>query len=302
MDQLVLKAFAKINIGLDVLKRREDGYHEVRMIMQTISLHDTVTLEKIDKKGIFLTTDSQELPVPEENLAYRAAELLMREFPQEQGVLIGIKKRIPIAAGLAGGSTDAAAVLRGINQLFDLKLSTQELMQRGVKLGADVPYCIVGGTMLAEGIGEQLSELPSMPECYVLIAKPDIAVSTKWVYENLNIRDTNQTDIDGQINHEQKRHPDIQAQIRGLQNQSLKEITASMGNILEDVTKTEYPVIESIEHAILQVNALQAMMSGSGPTVFGIFEAREQLETAYDRLKGTNGIRDIFKTTVVEGY
>lgn len=185
MKEIRMKALAKINLGLDVVKKREDGYHEVRMIMQTVKLYDQIDIHKMDKPGIRLKTNLQYLPVDENNLAYRAARLLIEEFGIPKGVSIRLRKVIPIAAGMAGGSSDAAAVLVGLNRIFQLGLTKQELMERSVKLGADVPYCILRGTALAEGIGEKLTRLPAMPKCHVLIAKPGIHVSTKMVYTNL---------------------------------------------------------------------------------------------------------------------
>ena len=189
MNQIRLKALAKINLGLDVLRRKEDGYHDVKMIMQTINLHDSIYMKKIEEKEIRIRTNLYYLPNNENNLAYKAAKILMDEFDLPGGISIHLKKVIPVAAGMAGGSSDGAAVLFGMNKMYGLKLSMQELMDRGVKLGADVPYCIMRGTALAEGIGEKLTALPSMPKCHILIAKPPINVSTKFVYENLHAND-----------------------------------------------------------------------------------------------------------------
>ena len=189
MDRILLKALAKINLGLDVVRRREDGYHEVRMIMQTIHLFDQLSIEKSREPGIHISTNLSFLPVNENNLVYKAGRLLMDEFHISDGVDVNLVKRIPVAAGMAGGSTDAAAMLYGLNQMFDLGLSRQELMDRGVKIGADVPYCLMRGTALAEGIGEDLTQLPPMVKCPVLIAKPQISVSTKFVYHFLVVKD-----------------------------------------------------------------------------------------------------------------
>ena len=198
MEKLMLKSLGKINLGLDVLGRRENGYHVVRMVMQTVYHYDQITLTKTKKPGIVLETNLFFLPVDEGNLAYRAAKLLMDEFDIKEGVHIQLEKHIPVAAGMAGGSSNAAAVLYGINRMFSLGLSMEELMERGVTLGADVPYCIMRGTVLAEGIGEILTPLPPMPKCYVLIAKPPISVSTKLVYEKLDSHEIeNHPDIDG---------------------------------------------------------------------------------------------------------
>ena len=230
MDKLELKALGKINLGLDVLGKRENGYHDVRMVMQTVYLYDQIWMVKTKEPGIRLSTNLFYLPVNENNLAYRAAELLMKEFGIQEGIKIILDKHIPVAAGMAGGSSNAAAVLFGMNRMFSLGLSQKELMERGVSLGADVPYCIMRGTVLAEGIGEKLTPLPPMPRCFVLLAKPSISVSTKMVYEKLD-------------SHEIAKHPDIDGIIEGLKGRDLLSVAACMGNVLEKVTVEAYPVI-----------------------------------------------------------
>ena len=284
-DTLTLKAPAKINLGLDVLGRRDNGYHDVRMVMQSIGLYDNVTLEKVKEPGIWLKTNLYYLPVNEKNIAYKAAKLLMDEFSIAEGVKITLEKHIPVAAGMAGGSTNAAAVLEGMNQLFALGLSQKELMERGVKLGADVPYCIMKGTALAEGIGEILSPLSGLPECHILIAKPGISVSTKAVYEELDSKEIPD-------------HPDIDGILMGLQEGNLKKIVDSMGNVLERVTIQKYPVIDKIKQAMKDAGAMNAMMSGSGPTVFGIFEDRKMAESARRKIQKRNIAKDICLTNV----
>ena len=194
ITHLRLKAYGKINLALDVLGRRDNGYHDVRMIMQTVGLHDRIELYRTKEPGIRLETNLFYLPNNEQNLAYRAAALLMEEFGVKEGVSIKLKKFIPVSAGMAGGSTDAAAVLFGVNKMFGLGLSIKELMERGVKLGADIPYCLMRGTALSEGIGEELTPLPQIPQCQVLIAKPGISVSTKVVYESLDAMELKQED------------------------------------------------------------------------------------------------------------
>ena len=253
MNQIELKALAKINLGLDVLGRRENGYHDVRMIMQSIFLYDEVRIEKKEAAGIEVETNLKFLPVGEDNIAYKAAKLLIDEFGIGEGVRITLRKHIPVAAGLAGGSSNAAAVLFGMNRIFRLGLSQKDLMERGVKLGADVPYCIMRGTVLAEGIGEELKRLPAMPKCTVLIAKPPISVSTKTVYEALDSKEITE-------------HPDIDGIIKGLELGNLKMIAGSMGNVLEKVTVPMHPEIEKIKQEMKDAGALGAMMSGSGPT------------------------------------
>ena len=285
-DRIQLKALAKINLGLDVLRRREDGYHEVKMIMQTISLHDDLEIRRIKTPEIQVKTNLYYLPTNENNLVYKAAKLLMDEFGIKEGVAIQLKKRIPVAAGMAGGSTDGAAVLWGMNQIYGLGLSRQELMERGVKLGADVPYCVQRGTALAEGIGERLSVLPSMPKCTILIAKPGISVSTKFVYENLHAND---------LRPEQ--HPDVDRMIEAMKEKNLDLLCERMGNVLETVTIPAYPVIQEIKEHMMACGAAGAMMSGSGPTVFGIFHSPVQAKAAMKDLKVNGLAKQLYLTT-----
>lgn len=284
MKKIKLKAMAKINLGLDVVRKREDGYHEVRMIMQTIQMYDQIQLEVTDTPGIQVQTNLYYLPVNEDNLVYKAAKLLMDEFQIEEGLSIDLKKFIPVAAGMAGGSSDAAAVMVGVNRLFRLGLSTEELMKRGVKIGADVPYCILRGTALAEGIGEKLTVLPPAPECFVLIAKPGIHVSTKFVYTNLKA-------------NELAYHPDIDGQVEAIKNGDLKKMAALTGNVLETVTIPAYPVIEEIKNVMKGQGALTSCMSGSGPTVFGLFDDKEKAQKAYDILYQGELAKQVYLTT-----
>ena len=278
-----LKAFAKINLGLDVIGRREDGYHQVRMIMQTIRMFDQLEIEKSSTPGIRLSVNLPYVPTDSGNLVYRAASLLMEEFSIPEGVDIRLNKFIPVAAGMAGGSSDAAAALVGVNRLFDLGLSRKELMERGLRLGADVPYCVMRGTALAEGIGEKLTRLPALPSCYILIGKPGISVSTKYVYTNLKP-------------DARTEHPDIDGIIEALENQDLGGVTGKMGNVLESVTIPRYPVIEKIKDLMKAEGALNALMSGSGPTVFGIFDDRKTAERAQQKLRDSRLARQIFLT------
>lgn len=285
MDRLELKALGKINLGLDVLGRRENGYHDVRMVMQTVYLYDRIIMKKSKTPGIRLETNLYYLPVNENNLAYQAAQMLMDEFHMEEGVSIQLDKHIPVAAGMAGGSSNAAAVLFGMNRMFSLGLSQKELMERGVKLGADVPYCIIRGTVLAEGIGEILTPLSPMPKCYVLIAKPAISVSTKMVYEKLD-------------SHEIEDHPDIDGILAGLKAGDLKKVAGSMGNVLERVTVDAYPVIDQIKKMMIKEGALNAMMSGSGPTVFGIFEEKATARKAADAIRDARLTKQVYVTNI----
>ena len=282
---LELKALAKINLGLDVLGRRENGYHDVRMVMQTIYLYDKVTLNKTEEPGIQLKTNLSYLPVDDKNIAYKAAKMLMEEFNIEDGIEIILDKHIPVAAGLAGGSSNAAAVLVGMNRLFQLGLSQQELMDRGVKLGADVPYCVMRGTVLAEGIGEILTPLTPMPKCFVLVAKPGISVSTKTIYEKLDAKKIED-------------HPDIDGIIEGLDEGDLNKVAASMGNVLERVTIEDYPIIDETKNVMKEEGALNAMMSGSGPTVFGIFDDKAMAKQAEQKIRQLELTKQVYVVNV----
>ena len=283
MDTLKLEAYAKINLGLDVVRRLENGYHEVKMVMQTVGIADTITLTKT-KQGIAVSTDSGEIPADENNLVYKVAKLLTETCDIKEGVNIHLEKRIPVAAGMAGGSTDAAAVFKGMNTLFSLGLSTQELQKLAVKLGADIPYCIVGGTALAEGIGEKLTILPDAPDCFLLVAKPDINVSTKYVYENLNLPRL-------------KKHPDIDGMVEAVKKGDAEGIIERMDNVLQSVTEEKYPVISQLKDFMEDNGAKKALMSGSGPTVFGVFEREEDAVTAGEKLADRKMVKQIFVTT-----
>jgi len=283
MDILELKALGKINLGLDVLGVREDGYHDVRMVMQTVYLYDDVIIRRKTGPGIEVESNLYYLPVDENNIAYKAAKLLTDEFDLTNGVFITLKKHIPVSAGMAGGSANAAAVLFGMNRMFRLGLGEEELMERGLKLGADVPYCIKRGTVLAEGIGEKLTPLPPLPKCQILIAKPGVSVSTKWVYDRIDAKKNLQ-------------HPDIDGIIAGLHHGDLQAVARSMGNVLEEVTIGAYPVIEEIKSRMKDSGALNAIMSGSGPTVFGIFADRTSAKEAYRRIKEQKLVKQVYLT------
>lgn len=288
IKHLGLKAYGKINLALDVLRKKEDGYHEVRMIMQTVQVYDKIDLIRSERPGIRLSTNLYYLPDNENNLGYRAARLLMNEFGIGEGLEIRIRKFIPVAAGMAGGSSDAAAVLFGVNKMFSLGLSMEQLMERGVKLGADVPYCVMRGTALSEGIGEILTPLPPVPQCQVLIARPPISVSTKWVYENLNVAARRQDE-----------HPDVDRVRRAIKEADLYGIAGNMGNILETVTIPAHPVIQELKEEMKRLGAINALMSGSGPTVFGLFVNPAAAETAYEELRfGNTGLaRQVYLTS-----
>lgn len=271
MEQMQLRAMAKINLGLDVIRKREDGYHEVRMVMQTIRMFDCLIMTRTEKEGIELESNLKFLPLNESNLAYKAADLMMQRKKEKGGVHIYLQKRIPVSAGMAGGSADAAAALFGMNRMFHMGCSAKELRKIGLTLGADVPYCLMRGTALAEGIGEKLTPVAPCPECAVLIAKPAISVSTRFVYENLHAEQI--TD-----------HPDINGLIRAIERGSLDEMIPCMGNVLERVSIPAYPIIGEIKDKMMKCGARISMMSGSGPTVFGIFDTGEEALEAKQKL------------------
>ncbi len=282
MNEYQMKAFAKINLGLDVVGKLENGYHEVKMVMQTVGIYDELTFGKTDS-GIMVTCDTGELPTDGNNLIYKAAKLMMEHYHIKEGVRIHLRKNIPIAAGMAGGSTDAAATMKGMNRLFDLGVDLKELMELGVSIGADVPYCILGGTALAEGIGEKLRTLPPAPECFLLVAKPDINVSTAYVYQHL--------DAEGVSSH-----PDIDGMVQAIEQGSLQGIIERLGNVLENVTVKAWPVIDTIKGRMKELGAAGSLMSGSGPTVFGIFVSENTAQKAYKELLAEGLAKQLFMT------
>ena len=283
MDTIRLKARAKINLGLDVVRRREDGYHEVKMVMQMLRLYDQIDIEKTQESGIFVRSNLSFLPTDERNIAYKAAKVMIDQFGLEQGVIIRIEKHIPVAAGMAGGSTDCAAVLYGMNKLFGLRLNQKKLRELGVKLGADVPYCLMRQTALSEGIGEILTPISPLQDCPILIAKPSVSVSTRHVYEHLKL-------------DEQTMHPDIDGIVSALADGDLYGVTDRMANVLETVTVPEHPVIDEIKKQMMASGAVNALMSGSGPTVFGIFDDEEKAKKACEDMKASGLARQIYLT------
>ncbi|MCR4674861.1 MAG: 4-(cytidine 5'-diphospho)-2-C-methyl-D-erythritol kinase [Lachnospiraceae bacterium] len=286
MDQLRKKAYGKINLALDVIGRRDDGYHLVKMIMQTVELHDELSFEKTTDGSVSMTTNDSTLPVNDDNLCIKAAKLLKDEFHLTEGVNIHLEKNIPVAAGMAGGSTDAAAVLKAVNEMFELGLSDEDLMERGLSLGADIPYCIMGGTALSEGIGEELTKISPMPKVALLIAKPPVNVSTGKVY----------TTLDSLESYE---HPDIDGMVRSIEEKNIKEICNTMGNVLADVTMPMVKEVEQLRDTMLSFGADGAMMTGSGPTVFGIFTDEVALDKCYLDLKEKNVCERLYKTFVL---
>ncbi len=281
MDRVVTKAYAKINLGLDVIRKRPDGYHDVKMVMQTVDLYDVLLVSKKEEDTITISTQREDIPVNEDNLIYKAVKLMKEVYGFPGGVHVELVKNIPIAAGMAGGSTDAAAAMRAINDLFELNRPAKELESHAVKIGADVPYCIQGGTVLSEGIGELLTDLPNAPQCILLIAKPDIMVSTKYVYENLNLPNI-------------QKHPDIDAIVKAIKEGNVEGMIEPMDNVLASVTEEKYGIIKEIKQTMEKNGAIKALMSGSGPTVFGIFETMVQAATAFDAIKEKGMAREIF--------
>lgn len=289
MDKIELKAYGKINIGLDVIRKREDGYHDLDMIMQTVGVYDDVIISREDGTQTYeieVSTDADVLPNDKGNLAFMAAKVLMEAYDIKAKVKIHINKRIPIAGGMAGGSADCAAVLRGVNQLFQLGLTDEQLQEYGVKLGADVPYCIVGGTKRAQGIGEILTDLPTPPKCYVIIAKPDAFVSTKYVYSHIR---------PAQIEN----HPDIDGIIESIKAGDLYGMCEKIANVMEDVTIPEYPIIQKVKDILKSNGAVNALMSGSGPTVFGIYDDEEKAKQSMDALSGKEFVSQLYLTKFI---
>jgi 4-diphosphocytidyl-2-C-methyl-D-erythritol kinase len=288
MDKLNYKARAKINLGLDVCRRLDNGYHEVKMVMQTVDIYDELEFKKRKDPDIILSVNSRDnLGDLANNLIFRAAKLMKEQYRIKEGIEIKLNKMIPVAAGMAGGSTDAAATMLAMNEMFELGLTKNELMEQALKLGADIPFCVLGGTALAEGIGEKLSALPAPPKAALLVVKPPINVSTKWVYDNL---DANSLD----------RHPDIDAMVEALHQGDLKGITDHMENVLETVTVKKYPIISDIKKMMMESGAINALMSGSGPSIFGVYED-EGTATAtavdIDKTLKTKGIDAHIKVT-----
>ena len=305
MAQLTRKAYAKINLGLDALRKRADGYHELAMVMQTVDVCDELTFAVKETPGIELAVqwskdgwtstaadcfpsegEAQPVPSNHKNLVWRAAELLMDEFEIKKGVKITLEKRIPVAAGMAGGSSDCAATLHGINELFELGLTLEELQARGVKLGADVPYCLLGGTALAEGIGEILTPLSPMPECHLVVAKPVVSVSTPLVFKQLRV-------------NELESHPDIAGMCDAIRENDLDGVIDRLGNVLETAAIPHFPVVGDLKEALRRLGADGVLMSGSGPTVFAIFQSEKQAQDAADELKKTGLAAQIFVTRPV---
>ena len=270
--KLERKAYAKINLGLDVTGKRDDGYHIVRMIMQNVDLYDTLTFEDNETGEISLSASSEKIPTDDSNLICKVAKQLQKEFGVKKGADIHLVKRIPVAAGMAGGSTDGAAAYVALNELWNLGLDKDKLCELAVKLGADIPYCIIGGTALAEGIGEELTVISDMPACHIVIAKPSIDVSTGWVYKELDSKEI-------------ENHPDIDGIRAAIESGDIKAMCSLIGNVLEQVTAGKYTVIGDIEKLLDESGAVGAFMTGSGPTVFAIFDDVDKAKNGYEAVK-----------------
>lgn len=283
MRKIEQKAYAKINLSLDILGRLENGYHIVKMVMQTIDLYDELVFETQDRDcssmEITLVSDNGEIPCGEDNLIVRAVRRMEAKYRIRKDLRITLKKNIPVAAGMAGGSTDAAAALRAVRDLFVPEVSDEELQKIGVTLGADIPYCVTGGTQLSEGIGEVLTLLPDAPQCGLVVCKPPVGVSTGEVYKRYDSLET-------------VTHPDIDAQIEAIRKGDLACMAGHCGNVLEEVTGAMYPRIGEIERFFEEQGALISKMSGSGPTVFAIFADKEKARLAAEAFEAVNKERD----------
>lgn len=277
------KAYAKINISLDIIGKRADGYHLLEMIMQSIDLYDEITIEK-QKEDITIKCNKQYVPTDEKNLAYKAAKLFKEKYNINDGVYIYIKKNIPVCAGLAGGSTDGATVLKIMNSLFNVNASNEELMELGLKLGADVPYCIKGGTALCEGIGEKVTELKNFKDKIIVLVKPPFGVSTRSVYQEFNIEKA-------------RNHPDTNLIIEAMEKDDLRLVCSNMKNLLENVTLRKHRVILNIKESMRSYDALGTMMSGSGPTVFAFFDDMLKAQICYDEMK--KKYKDVFLSRTI---
>lgn len=271
MNKLVLESYGKINLGLDVLYKKENGYHEINTIMQEISLRDIVTLKNIDEKHIIIESNKREMPLASENLAYKAWEAIKEKTKIDRGIYIKIEKNIPLAAGLAGGSSNGAAVLKGLNQLWDLGLSKEELRDMGKELGADIPYCLLGGTAQAKGIGEKLESLKSFSGKDLLLINSGLAMSTEDVYKKLDLKN--------------RKAMDIKKIKEALEEENLEKLESHMTNIMETVAIGEKPIIGEIKKHMLEYGAKASLMTGSGPTVFGLFENEEKLDYCKEKLE-----------------
>lgn len=283
MEKISVKARGKLNLGLDVLGRRENGYHDLKMVMQTVELCDTIDLESLSKDEIVLTSDRKDLPLGEKNIVYQVIRLIKEEFGIKKGVAAHIRKVLPMAAGMGGGSADAAATLKGLNALWELSLSEEKLRELGLRLGADVPFLVMEGTALACGIGEELTKLPPPPPCSLLLVKPGLSISTKEVYEAFD-------------SLKEPFHPNIEGLIKALEEGSLEKLGEHVGNSLEGVTMKEHPFIEEIKEKMRKEGAFASLMTGSGPTVFGLFKEEKKAKEVAVLFEGMKEVEQVFVT------
>ena len=288
MKEVRLKARAKINLTLDVTGKREDGYHLLETIMQTVALYDGIYMKKLDQPEIKLKTNLPWLPTDERNLAWKAANLMRETYGIKGGVFIEIDKRIPVAAGLAGGSTDCAAVLVGMNRLYDLRLSQKELEALAGRLGSDIPYCVRRGTVLCEGVGEIMTNVEHpCPDCYVVLAKLPVSVSTVSVYKGLRW-------------NEVQEHPDTEAMLKAMEEKDVTKMGKLLCNVLETVTIEMHPEIQKIKERLVELGAEGALMSGSGPTVFALFKDEERAKKAAGLVKREFALKDSVATRIYQ--
>ncbi len=280
------KAPAKINLAIDVIAKRPDGYHEISTIMQSISLYDIITLEANGSGEVSVNTDSQFVPSGSTNIVYKTVELIRSKYNIEDGIEVHIEKNIPVAAGLAGGSTDAAAAIKLLNKALNLRMSKAEIYDFAKSIGSDVSFCIEGGTALGEGLGERLTLLPEIPDCYILLVKPDISVSTKKVYEGIELNKISE-------------RPDIKGMVKAIKNKDIIGLSKKLCNVLETVTIKQYPMVKELKHKLMEYGALGSLMSGSGPSVFGIFDDTEKVYSAYDSMKSYSHETFLVKTANV---
>lgn len=267
------KAPAKINLALDVLRKREDGYHEVEMVMTMIDLADRIEMYELPRDTIVISSQVGYIPLDEKNLAFQAAKLFKERFNVSRGVYIHLNKKIPVAAGLAGGSSDAAATLRGLNRLWGLNIPLTELEELGAELGSDIPFCVRGGTAIVRGRGEQVESIPSPPKCWVIVARPAISVSTAEIYSRLKVDSI-------------KIHPSVQKMKDAIYHADYQDVCANLGNVLEDVTISLYPEVKRIKDCMRNLGADGVLMSGSGPSVFALVRRESKAARIYNGLRG----------------
>ena len=270
--EIIEKAPAKINLGLDVLGKRADGYHELEMVMSSVDLADRLIMEELEEDKIIIETNKAFLPIDKRNNVYQAASIVKKRYGINKGILIRITKNIRVAAGLGGGSTDCAAALRGMDRLWQLGLTMPELIDIGMEVGTDVPYCIYGTTAFISGKGEKVTPLRPMPQCWVVLVKPRLSVSTGKIFQEVDL--------------DQLHHPDIQELSDAILAEDYQRMIAAMGNSLESITIPKHPVVQQIKERMMKYGADVALMTGSGPTVFALCQKYSRAQRVYNALKG----------------